>query len=358
MPGNSQARFAIASCLLATVVLTLAAGQVAARSTTMPKIAFTRSCDLFVMNTDGSDKRRLPSGPGEDGCATRPVWSPDGSRIAFVRNYDDPSGRDREFPGEIYVVRGDGTGLHRLTGRIIDVSEPEWSPDGRAIAFESRQLPARVKIVNLDGTSPRVVGPNLEWPAEPAWSPDGRRIAVVHRVRPDVIRPPLTSIYVFSPDGRTVRRLTKERRGNLGAPTWSSDGSKLAFTFFKCANAGSCRADVRLVERGGGADRRLILLPASEVGHLAWSPNGRRIAAAGGLEGIWTLRLGEARPERLTHNYADEDPVWSPDGRTVAFTRRDFNYGGERDTIFATGADGSGLRPLARGAQPAWQPRE
>ena len=74
-------------------------------------------------------------------------------------------------------MNADGTGLRRLTGRSIDASKHEWSPDGRAIAFESRQPPARVKIVNLDGTGQRAVGPKLVWPAEPTWSPDGRWIA-------------------------------------------------------------------------------------------------------------------------------------------------------------------------------------
>jgi Tol biopolymer transport system component len=309
------------------------------------------------MNSDGSGKMRLTSGPGTDGCAASPVWSPDGSRIAFVRNYDDPSGSDREFPGEIYVIRGDGTGLRRLTGRIIDVSQPEWSPDGRALAFESRQLPARIKIVSLDGTSPRAVGPRLEWPAEPAWSPDGREIAVVQRVRSDITKPARSSIGAFSPSGTVVRSLVTARRGELGSPLWSPDGSTLAFMAYRCANAGTCRGDVRLTStRSGAADRRLILLPGSGVDSLAWSPDGRTIAGANGLPGIWTMRLGQARPARLTRNDADVQPVWSSDGRAIAFARLDFNVGGTKDAIFVIASDGRGLRRLALGHQPSWQP--
>jgi len=274
-----------------------------------------------------------------------------------VRNYDDPSGSDREFPGEIYVVREDGSGLRRLTGRIVDVSTPEWSPDGRAIAFESRQLPARVKIVTLDGSPPRPVGPTLEWPAYPDWSPDGRRIAVIHRVRADITKPPLSSVLVFPPGGNTARRLTKARRGELGSPTWSPDGSTLAFLWYPCASTGSCRADVRLVDEDGGADRRLVLLPDSSVDGIAWSPAGDALAGASGLAGIWSLRRGQARPLRLTRNDADAQPVWSPDGRAIAFTRLDFNYGGSQDAIFVIGSDGRGLRRIAYGHQPSWQPR-
>ena len=70
------------------------------------------------------------------------------------------------------------------------------------------------------------------------------------------------------------------------------------------------------------------------------------------------MGLGQARPPKADPNYADEGPVWSPDGRAIAFTRRDYNYGGTKDAIFVIGSDGGGLRRLAFGHQFSWQPRD
>jgi Tol biopolymer transport system component len=101
----------------------------------------------------------------------------------------------------------------------------------------------------------------------------------------------------------------------------------------------------------------LILLPKSELDSLAWSPDGRTIAGANGLAGIWTMHLGQGQPVRLTRNEDDAQPVWSPDGSAIAFARLDYNYGGARDAIFLIGSDGRGLRRLVLGHQPSWQPR-
>ena len=111
-------------------------------------IAFTRACSIFVMSADGSGQQRLTR--PRAGCDHSAVWSPDGSRLAFVRMYDDPTGQDREFPGEIYIINADGTKTRRITRRTLDVGDPTWSPDGRALAFDQRGGGAG--IVNADGT--------------------------------------------------------------------------------------------------------------------------------------------------------------------------------------------------------------
>ena len=83
---------------------------------------------IYVMNADGTNPVRLAQGDGDDGS---PTWSPDGTKIAFVSNRDGDS--------EIYVMNADGTNLVRLTQNAgIDV-DPAWSPDGTKIAFHSNR---------------------------------------------------------------------------------------------------------------------------------------------------------------------------------------------------------------------------
>jgi TolB protein len=80
------------------------------------------------MKADGSDVRRLTSGPGMD---MRPAWSPDGKRLAFTSN------RDGNY--EIYLVNADGSGLRRLTHNPERDDYPAWHPDGRHLAVVSER---------------------------------------------------------------------------------------------------------------------------------------------------------------------------------------------------------------------------
>jgi dipeptidyl aminopeptidase/acylaminoacyl peptidase len=101
---------------------------------------------IWVMNADGSDRRRLADGWG-------PAWSSDGW-IAFQHS-GDAEGADDE---ELYVIRPDGTGQRQITDDQVDDSQPDWSPDGSRLAFvrSPRRQPAdEIYVVNADGTGER-----------------------------------------------------------------------------------------------------------------------------------------------------------------------------------------------------------
>ena len=78
------------------------------------------------MNVDGGPESRLTRRPRYD---TDPVFSPDGTRIAFVSNSDGNS--------EIYLMNADGTGVLRLTRDLANDINPYWSPDGKKLIFTS-----------------------------------------------------------------------------------------------------------------------------------------------------------------------------------------------------------------------------
>lgn len=101
-----------------------------------------------------------------------PVWSPDGTRIAFTSH--------RHYHSSIYVMDADGSDVERLTnfGRGSAAS-PAWSPDGTRIAFASNSHDgnAKVHVMDADGSGVEQVTNHSGNDQHPAWSPDGTRIA-------------------------------------------------------------------------------------------------------------------------------------------------------------------------------------
>lgn len=324
----------VAAAIVIVVASAIPAGRAAHSTSSVGEIAFSRDCSIFVIGADGNAQRRLTR-PSPAGCSTTPAWSPDGRRIAFVRTYEDPSAAGTDpTPGVIYIMNADGTGARRITGRLPDVGEPQWSPDGTAIAFDERA--GGVSIVGADGTTKRVLAPNLSYPAQPSWSPDGRRIAIVRDVRFG-----RGAIYTVSADGGALRRLTVLRDGEHLHPAWSPNGRTIVFTL---------DSEARSVRAGGGGERPL----RTGLGRpwMSWSPDGSRILVAFGRPGLWVMRPNGTQLRALTRIEGDHG-VWSSDGRRIALARTHHGF-----EIYVMNADGRGLRKVALGSSPTWRPTQ
>ena len=210
--------------------------------------SWDESYRIFLVDVDGSNLRRLGTG---DERALYPVFSPDGSRIAFT------SGRGSE--SDVWVIGVDGSETTRLTDSAAADGYPSWSPGGDRIAFHSaRDGNYEIYVMNADGSDATRITEHAADDYNPAWSPDGRRIAFDS----DRDKVDGDEIYTVLPDGSDLALVVEE--GVF--PTWSPDGKGILFTLDGLWSAGlDGSGRVRLLERAV---------------YGAWSPDGSTIAAA------------------------------------------------------------------------------
>ena len=271
--------------------------------------------EIYVMDTDGGNLRRLTNHPGWD---FSPSWSPDGKRIAFVSQRDGHADR---VPGwhtsEIYVMDADGGNQLNLTNNPHDDRSPSWSPDGKRIVFESdrdndRNHNIEIYVMNADGSNQQRLTNNLTEDTDPAWSPDGERIAFSARREGHVVHNlDITyEIYVMDADGGNQQRLT-ENRNNDWDPSWSPDGKRIAFAADRKGDA--VKFDIYVMDADGGNQQKLTNNRGWDSSP-SWSPNGERIAFTSEREGNYEIYVMDAdggNEQNLTNNpHSDANPAW------------------------------------------------
>ena len=100
------------------------------------------SLEIFVMNRDGSNVRQVTS---LNGASFAPYWYPDGKRIIFASNHQDPRGRDFD----LWAINVDGTNLERITNNPTFDGFPMFSPDGTKLVFASNRQAAHEGDTNV-----------------------------------------------------------------------------------------------------------------------------------------------------------------------------------------------------------------
>ena len=286
--------------------------------------------------------------------ARQPVWSPDGSRIAYFAYRD--GGYD------LWTVKPDGSDMRKLTQGPFDDREPAWSPDGRTLAFSSDRS-GNYDIWTLDLASGAVTQISRD-PREdrmPSWSPDGARIAYAGSSGA------ATALYAtdIAGGGET---LLKSVEGRIDAPSFGPggelayvvqdatgswlevdgvtvSGSENVFPFRVSWDGDSLyyvsdgrirrRSGTRMTEIPFAATLEVVrpdyvrasrdwdsTAPRKALGivHPTISPDGSRIAFVA-LGDLYVMATSGGVPENLTNDAAlDADPAWSPDGRRLVYT--------------------------------------
>jgi dipeptidyl aminopeptidase/acylaminoacyl peptidase len=285
-----------------------------------------------------------------------PQLSPDGNWVAYTVTTTDSSKNRRD--ADIWMTSWDGTQTVRLTATPERETTPRWSPDGRYLAFLSgREEGHGSQVWLLDrrgGEAQRLT--TIKGGVDAfAWSPDAKRLVLVATVDLDTTakdttkkRPIVIDRYRYKED--VSGYLTTERSHLLlldvaakrvdtlttgtaddGAPSWSPDGTRIAFVRTTPPEPGTGdQSDVYVVEARRGAEpRALTAFPGPDDGPLAWSPDGAWVAFfrtddpkyyAYQLQKLAIVRADASAPARILTAGFDrplDAPTFSVDGRSV-----------------------------------------
>ena len=252
----------------------------------------------MTLNEDGSGERVVLRTPTTGGTTllrlSDPSWSPDARWIYFTGTVEERETERLAYSlTDVFAVRADGSGLRRLT-TTGDAARPVPSPDGKALLFMRSEHPARLPFASglwlmaADGARQRRLleagDGQLDVPG--SWSPDGETIVFTRcrwvLPRPDGSVPNTCTVQTASRTGSDVRELAERAR----EPVYSPDGDRIAFVTDRDehglhatgSDENAFAHELYAMDSDGGDSQRLTDTEELDEGSPSWSPDGERIA--------------------------------------------------------------------------------
>jgi TolB protein len=232
-------------------------------------------------------------------------------QIAFVANLKDN--------WDIFLVDSNGRNLVQLTDTSYDENEPRWSADRKRIVYSASDGKLYVIDIKTKEFHQVPAGDNDGKMTSPSFSPDGKKIVYVH-FKPERVDDTELAIFDFEHNANTK---FIDQFGPLSFPSWSPDDKYIVYTAAYCStDCGRIIQELWIATTKGHYARQL-LMTNSHCMQPVWSPDGKKIAFAsdkGGNFDIWTLSLENWDLKQLTKDaHLDMSPAWSSDGRSIAF---------------------------------------
>ena len=312
---------------------------------------------IWMVPAAGGTPRQLTfSERGENG----PQWSPDGRSIAFVSSRG--SGTDAKT--QIWILPMDGGEAYQLTTSKENVTGFEWSKDGSRIAFLAVDtLPKTDEAKTARRDDPQVFEDNFRlshaWVIDvatkratevahgnltvagaPSWSPDGTHLAF-QAAPTTMIRDTRSDIYVVTIADKSMKKITAKPEAG-SAPAWSPDGKTIAFTVLPQSH--TARAD-SIMDREIGNDHLILYDVASgkpkdtydakmdiSAGTPRWTPDGSRVLFTTGeraWSAVYAYDVASNKLSRVIDKVLIGNPSISKDGKLAAYTLGSPNAPGE-----------------------------
>ena len=264
---------------------------------------------LWATGTGSDGLVQLTSGAYDD---REPRWSPDGRHVVFSS--------DREGSYDIWSVEVATGALTRWTSGTGQESTPSWTPDGSRVVYVDGN---QISSAGRDGSTQVLVPPPAAAGAtlhSPAVAPDGQRVAYVEQqgTRSDlkVGDQTVTSgedVFMFTPDWVEGDRLLYTADGRIRTRAVAG-GAADEIPFTAKVELPGERYDKKEHDFDDRGFRRLESVLTPQL-----SPNGKKVAFVA-LNDVWLMKIG-GKPKRVTDDdYMEVDPVFSPDGRQLAYS--------------------------------------
>jgi Tol biopolymer transport system component len=275
--------------LIALLILALAFGAIliaGSRAQPLPApfgpaanglLAYSFGGDIYTADPVTGEATAITTGANVD---RDPVWSRDGTRLAFVRRVAGESA-DR-----LFLVRSDGSGLTEITREPKPaIGYLSFSPDGREVLFVDSRTDGSMHVAKADGSGVRKIDVGVR-ASDPLYRPpDGAQILFSGT-------PPgmdAGGIYVVNPDGTDLRNLVEAKRtASAGGATWSPDGSQIAFGDYDMT-VQEWTAHTSVMSADGSTVRDLPMADGAKWNFGAtWSNDGTRLITVRGYDAYGT----------------------------------------------------------------------
>jgi dipeptidyl aminopeptidase/acylaminoacyl peptidase len=362
-------------------------GKMVAYTVAAPDLEANRlERNIWVVLFEGGEPRQLT----RSGRDTRPRWSPDSKRIAFLSG--------REGVSKIYAIALDGGEATRIAGPSTGADNLSWSPDGKTLAFTSKVYPdcadeacnekrdterekSKVKahvydhllfrhwneysdgkrghlfVVAAEGGMPRDLTPGADYDVPPfslsgpddiTYSPDGKELCFTANTDKDAATSTNGDLFVVPVDGSAAPKRITTNTGFDGGPAYSPDGKYIAYHAQLVAGYEADRWRLMLYDRANASHKNLTENFDRSVDAIEWSPDSKSLFFDAEDRGAVTLfRVAASagnEPKMIYRAATVEEFGLTRDGRTLVFTHSSIQSPAE---IFAVSAeDGSGLRQL------------
>jgi Tol biopolymer transport system component len=336
---------------------------------------------VYIWDSDYPDKLiRIEKGEKNK----RPVWSPNGSKVAYFQMM--LGGSSISIISAIYVVDADGSNsteliwapAYTVDSELIELGNPAWSPDGETIAFVVEEIRGnkeenniwlidldpgkQIKVVgkkaffdtvrrtvmldvfDLEGKAKRLIGVVGELSGSfygshaYRWSPDGKKISYITRDG---------GLWLFDINTSENKQVTSGVKHFSQHFGWSPDGSRFVYV------SGN---NLWIANREGNNPTVLVRSKAV-IDYLKWSFDSKKIAYISDGS-IWTVEIDSRGTEQLTKDQYCDTLDWSPDGAKIVYmVNGDKDSKDGRYDIWVMNSDGSGKKLLiANGSYPLWSP--